>query len=90
MCSLQRGPEGRAARDGGSFPDDVVGGLTAQSATSLLDYDLRIMSAFTQRKQIFNRFFKLLFKLCSYVDGKSLTVLKSAVFRKPSLNLLIS
>lgn len=37
MCSLQRGREGGSG-DGGGFPDDVVGGLTSRSATSLLDY----------------------------------------------------
>lgn len=38
--------KGRGCGDGGDFPDDV-GGLTARSATSVLDYDLQIMSAFT-------------------------------------------
>lgn len=37
--------------DGGGFPDDVVGGLRARSATSLLDYDFRIMSVFTHRME---------------------------------------
>lgn len=40
---------GEGGGDGGGFPDDVVGGLTARSATSLIDYDFGIMSAFTQR-----------------------------------------
>lgn len=47
----KRGGGGGGGGDGGGFPDDVVGGLTACSATSLLDYDLWIMSAFTERKK---------------------------------------
>lgn len=41
---------------GGGVPDDVGGGLTTRSATSLLDYDFGIMSALTHRgkKLIFN------------------------------------
>lgn len=35
--------------DGWGFPDDAIGGLLACCATSLLDYNLWIMSLFTQR-----------------------------------------
>lgn len=40
--------------DGWGFPDDAIGGLLACCATFLLDYNLWIMSLFTQRgeKQI--------------------------------------
>lgn len=37
------------ACDGGGFRDDAVEGLPARSVTSLTDYNLWIMSAFTQR-----------------------------------------
>ena len=53
MCSLNPGEAAGwgGGGDGEGFPDDVVGGLMAHSATSVLDYHVRIMSAFAQRKK---------------------------------------
>lgn len=34
-----------------AWPDHAGGGLTARSATSLLDYDFGIMSVLTQREK---------------------------------------